>query len=94
MTKKEQFKLTEGSHYRITSLGSREASLETDGIFKGFANLFIDEGGLIMELTDYHNELKGKRRIIPLHSILCIDVLDAIEQTKKEDTKEANHYYG
>ncbi len=94
MDKKEQFKLTEGSRYRIISIGGRDAALETDGIFKGFANLFIDEGGLIMELCKSHDELEGKMRIIPLHAILSIDVLDAIEDSKKEDQKEANHYYG
>jgi hypothetical protein len=94
MNKKEQFKLTEESHYRIISIGGRDTSLETEGIFKGYANLFIDEGGLIMELGDSHGDLKGKVRLIPLHAILSIDVLDAKEDEKKEDTKETDHYYG
>ena len=94
MNKKEQFKLTEGSQYRIVSVGGRDAILETEGIFKGYANLFIDEGGLIMELGGSHDDLKGKTRLIPLHAILCIDVLDAIQDEKPEDTKDTNHYYG
>lgn len=94
MNKKEEFKLTEGSHYRIISIGGRDTSLETEGIFKGYANLFIDEGGLIMELGDTHGELQGKIRLIPLHAILSIDVLDAKEDKKKDDMKDTNHYYG
>lgn len=94
MNKKEQFKLTEESRYRIISIGGRDTSLETEGIFKGYANLFIDEGGLIMELGDTHGDLKGKIRLIPLHAILSIDVLDAKEDEKNEDTNVADHYYG
>ena len=94
MDKKEQFKLTEESHYRIISIGGRDSSLETEGIFKGYANLFIDEGGLIMKLGESHGDLKGKIRLIPLHAILSIDVLDAKEDEKKEDTKDTNLYYG
>ena len=94
MNKKEQFKLTEESHYRIISIGGRDTSLETEGIFKGYANLFIDEGGLIMELGETHGELQGKMRLIPLHAILSIDVLDAKKDDKKDDTKDTNHYYG
>lgn len=94
MNKKEQFKLTEESRYRIISIGGRDTSLETEGIFKGYANLFIDEGGLIMELGDTHDDLKGKIRLIPLHAILSIDVLDAKEDEKNEDTNVADHYYG
>jgi hypothetical protein len=93
MNKKEQFKLTEESHYRITSIGGRDTSLVTEGIFKGYANLFIDEGGLLMELGESHEDLKGKMRLIPLHAILCIDVLDAKMDQKKDDSKDLDHYY-
>ncbi len=91
--KKENLKLTEGSRYKIISIGSRENPLETDGVFKGFANLGIDEGALIMELTETHGEMNGIKRLVPLHAILAIDILDAKEHSKKED-KETHHYYG
>lgn len=94
MNKKEEFKLTEESHYRIISIGGRDSTLETEGIFKGYANLFIDEGGLIMKLGDTHGDMQGKIRLIPLHAILSIDVLDAKEDEKKDDMKDSNHYYG
>ncbi len=94
MDKKEQFKLTEGSRYRIISIGGRENPLETEGIFNGFSTLGIDEIGLIMDRSDTEDEKKGKTRIIPLHAILAIDVLDEKEHEKKEETQDANHYYG
>ena len=87
-------KLTEESRYRIISIGGRDIALETEGVFKGFATLGIDEGGLLMELGKSHGDLQGKTRIVPLHAILAIDILDAKEHDKKEDTKDANHYYG
>ena len=52
MDKKEQFKLTEGSRYRIISIGGRENPLETEGIFNGFSTLGIDEICLIMNSSD------------------------------------------
>ncbi len=92
--KKDEFKLTEESRYRVLSIGGREKTIETEGIFKGYANIGIDEAGLRLELTHFHGDLQGKTRIVPLHAILCIDVLDAKEHTKSEEEKEANHYYG
>lgn len=94
MSKKEEVKLTEESRYRIISIGGRDIALETEGVFKGFATLGIDEGGLLMELGENHGDLQGKTRIVPLHAILAIDILDAKEHDKKEDTKDTNHYYG
>lgn len=94
MSKKPDFKLTEGSRYKIASIGGRDHTIDTDGVFKGFANMGIDEVGLLMELSEKHGEMKGKTRIVPLHAILAIDVLDTIKREKKEDGKDLNHYYG
>jgi len=94
MDKKPQFKLTEGSRYRIISIGGRENPLETEGIFTGFSTLGIDEIGLIMNTGDDVEQTNGNTRIIPLHAILAIDVLDEKEHVKKEEDPEANHYYG
>ena len=46
-----------------------------------------------MELGEHHGDMQGKIRIVPLHAILAIDILDAKED-KKEDSKDTNHYYG
>jgi hypothetical protein len=94
MNKKEDMKLTEGSKYKIISIGGRDNPLETEGVFKGFASLSIDEVGLIMILGPSHGEMQGKTRIVPLHAILAIDILDMKKDEKKDETKETDHYYG
>ncbi|MFO7677786.1 MAG: hypothetical protein R6V50_05330 [Thermoplasmatota archaeon] len=92
MNKKEELKLTEGSHYKVYSIGGRDVALETEGVFKGFASIGIDEGGMQIELGESHGDMKGKIRIIPLHAILAIDMLDVKEEFKKDDSKDINHY--
>ena len=94
MAKKPEFKLTEGSRYRTVSIGGKDQTLDTQGVFKGFATLGIDEIGLLIELGKSHDDYEGKTRIVPLHAILAIDVLDEKKHIKKEDSKELNHYYG
>ena len=44
----KKVELTEGSIYKITSLGSRDKLIETEGTFKGFINQIkpIDRGNL------------------------------------------------
>ena len=93
MDKKEELKLTVGSRYKVISIGGKDIALETEGIFKGFVSIGIDEGGLQMELGENHGDMQGKMRIVPLHAILAIDILDAKED-KKEDSKDSSHYYG
>jgi hypothetical protein len=78
--------LTLGSRYHVRSLASREAVLETRGVFRGFVSVgSID--GLAMELDETHKELKGKTRVIPSHMVLSIDILEAAkgEDDKPED---------
>ena len=93
MNKKDEFKLVEESHYKITSIGARDNALETEGIFKGYANIGIEEAGLLMELGDTHGTEKGKLRIVPLHAILAIDIYDHKDFVKEEEKKDTNHYY-
>jgi len=94
MDKKLEIELTEGSEYKITSLGGRDNALETEGIFKGFMSIGVDEVGLLMELSKKHDKMAGKIRIIPLHVILAIDVLEAKPNVKKNFDKETSHYVG
>jgi len=94
MIDKEKMELTEGSIYKITSLGGREQLLETEGVFKGFISIGVDETGLLMEMSEYHGENAGKIRIVPLHVILLIDILETKENEKKDDSKEMSHYVG
>ena len=92
MEDKKKMELTEGSVYKITSLGGRDQLLETVGTFKGFISIGVDETGLLMELHDEQNS--GKIRIIPLHVLLLIDILESKENEKKEDDKGMSHYVG
>jgi hypothetical protein len=94
MNKKTKMELTEGSEYKILSLGGKDNVLETEGIFKGFFSLGVDEIGLLIELSDKHAEMTGKIRIIPLTVILAIDVLEAKPNKMKDDGREMSHYVG
>jgi hypothetical protein len=94
MSKKLDMELTEGSEYKIFSLGGRDTMLETEGIFRGFISIGVDEIGLLMELNDKHGEMTGKTRIVPLHVILAIDVFEAKPNQKKDVDKETSHYVG
>ena len=83
--------LTLGSKYHVRSLASREAVLETRGIFRGFTSVgSID--GIAIEIDDSSAELKGRMRVIPSHMVLSIDILEAAK--KDEETKEdlSMHY--
>jgi len=92
--KKPEMELTEGSQYRIFSLGGRDSMLETEGFFKGFSSIGVDEMGLLIELGDKHGDMRGKIRIIPLNVVLAIDVLEAKPNKKKDDSREMSHYVG
>lgn len=94
MNKDKKMELTEGSEYKIYSLGSRDHLLETEGIFRGFISMGTDETGLLMELNHKHGEMAGKTRIVPLHVLLAIDILKMEENDKKDDDKEMTHYVG
>ena len=94
MIKEKKMELTEGSVYKITSIGARDSVLETEGTFKGFISIGVDETGLLMELSPYHGDMAGKIRIVPLHVILLVDVLESKENEKKDYDKGMSHYVG
>ena len=79
--------LTLGSKYHVRSLASREAVLETRGVFRGVVSVGTIDG-LAMELDETHKELKGKIRVIPTHMVLAVDILEAV---KKEETAQEGH---
>lgn len=83
--------LTLGSTYHVRSLASREAVLDTRGIFKGFVSVgSID--GLAMELDETHRDLKGKLRVIPSHVVLSIDILEAAKTAEETKDELSMHY--
>lgn len=94
MDKNKKMELTEGSEYKIMSLGSRDKLIETCGVFKGFISIGVDEIGVLMELSGAHGDKRGANRIIPLHVILLIDVLSVKENDKVDDYKGMSHYVG
>ncbi len=94
MGKDEKMQLTEGSEYKIISLGGKDKSIETYGFFRGFISVGLDENGLVMELGSKHEDLQGKMRIIPLQVVLAIDVLEMKENDKVDDEKGVSHYVG
>lgn len=73
-----------GSIYRVRSLGTQEAPTVTTGEFTGFTNFGMGGEGVMMKLADDHGEDKGKLRVIPLHMVMHIDVLEQ----KQEDEKK------
>ena len=76
--------LTVGSRYSIKSLESRDNPLVSSGKFIGYTAIGHDEG-MAMELNDTHGDDKGRIRIIPTHTIISIDIIEAVE---KEDKKK------
>jgi len=95
MDKKEDWKLIEGSRYKILSIGGRDNSLETEGIFRGYATIGIEEAGLVIDLCAENEKGGDKLRIVPLHAILAIDVLDVEQHERKDEDREpSSHYYG
>ena len=93
MKEDKKMELTEGSEYKITSLGGKDILLETQGVFKGFISIG-EETGLLIELNASHGDMAGKTRIVPLHVLLLIDVLSIKENEKVEDDKGMSHYVG
>ncbi|MCK5309866.1 MAG: hypothetical protein KAJ33_01320 [Thermoplasmata archaeon] len=75
--------LTVGSRYSIKSLESRDKPLVSSGKFLGYTAIGHDEG-MAMELNDTHGEEAGRVRIIPTHTIISIDIIEAAEKTDKK----------
>jgi hypothetical protein len=95
MDKKEDWKLIEGSRYKIISIGGRDSTLETEGLFRGYATIAIEEAGLVIQVSAGDQNQAEKLRIVPLHAILAIDVLDVKQHEGKAEEKEpSGHYYG
>lgn len=91
---KENRELTKGSEYKITSLGTKDRLIETEGVFEGFISVGMDGTGVLIKLGENHGDMKGKIRIVPLHAILLIDVLNEKENENKDSDKGMSHYVG
>ena len=83
--------LTKGSRYRIESMETRERTKVTKGIFRGYATIGTDDA-IVIELDDSHQELKGKLRLIPLHVVLAVDVLEHLPGEAAKVEKSGTMY--
>lgn len=91
MKEQPEMKLTTGSKYKIYSLGNRDHMLESQGIFDGYIGIGLDEIGMIINIGTDDSTLT---RIIPLHTILAIDIIDAKPHDKNDDDQEMPNYVG
>lgn len=82
--------LTLNSKYHVRSLASREAVLETTGVFKGVVSVGTIDG-LAIEV-DTPKELKGKIRVIPTHMVLAIDIIEAAKKDEEPKDEAVMHY--
>ncbi len=89
--KDEGIVLTKDSKYRIKSLESRDNPLITSGKFLGYTAIGHDEG-MAMELDDTHEDKKGHIRVVPTHTIVCIDIIEAAEKEEKIQQRSSTMY--
>ena len=93
MTREEPApEITLGSHYRVKSLGSREAMIETSGIFRGLVSTGSVDG-IAIELDAAHGKDKGLIRIIPGHMVLALDILKAEKKKEEAPQEERDVHY-
>jgi hypothetical protein len=89
--KSNSLQLTEGSTYKITSLGTKDTPVITNGTFKGYS-VVGNMDAICIELDKSHKELAGKVRIIPTHMVMLIDVVKAKEAKEEKKTEESVFY--
>ncbi len=83
--------LTKGSRYRIESMETRDRTKITKGIFRGYAAIGPDDA-VVVELDESHQELRGKLRLIPIHVVLTVDVLEQLPGEAPPPEKHATMY--
>lgn len=83
--------LTPGSKYRLKSLESRDSPLITHGEFIGYTAIANDEG-ICMKLDASHKDTAGRIRVIPVHMIICIDIIESAEKEKKAGSESGTMF--
>ena len=81
--------LTLGSRYKVRSLASREATLETSGVFRGIVSVGTIDG-IAMEVEE--GDMKGKIRVLPTHMVLAIDIVEAAKKEEEASENLDMHY--
>ncbi len=83
--------LTKGSRYRVESMETRERTKITKGVFRGYAAIGPDEA-IVIEMDESHQEQKGKLRMIPIHMILSVDVMEQVKEEAPKAEKPTTMY--
>lgn len=86
---KEGTPFVKGSVYRVRSLGSHQEPVLTVGTFLGFTHIGMSSEALKIELGNDHGEDAGKTRIVPVHMLLHVDVLE--QKESEEPEKDDSH---
>ncbi|MCL4447087.1 MAG: hypothetical protein M1163_01615 [Candidatus Thermoplasmatota archaeon] len=73
--------LTKGSRYKIVSASSTEEDVISEGILQGFLTMG-EEPAILLNIGDDKNE---KLRVIPVSTILYIDVIIQTEENEKQE---------
>lgn len=79
----EEFKLTPGSTYRVTSVKTRKETTETEGTFEGITSMGSVDALVI--------DVDGRTRLLPTHMVLSVDVLEAVGE-EEMDEEDNVHY--
>ncbi len=79
--------LTKGSRYKIVSASSTEENVASDGILEGFLTMG-EEPAILLNIGDPKSE---KLRVIPVSTILYIDVIEQTEEKDKQEKGDLNY---
>ena len=79
--------LTKGSRYKIVSASSTEDNVVSEGMLEGFLSMG-EEPAILLNIGDSKNE---KLRIIPVSTILFIDVLEQNEVKEKQEKGDVTY---
>ncbi|MHB8604891.1 MAG: hypothetical protein ACYDCK_06505 [Thermoplasmatota archaeon] len=88
----KEIHLTLGSKYRVLSLASRDATVETRGIFKGITTVGTIDA-VCIEVEAGAKDHAGKLRVIPTHVIVCLDIIEAVADKETETRAEQDLHY-
>jgi hypothetical protein len=83
--------LTKGSRYRIESMETRDRTKITKGVFRGYAAIGPDDA-VVIEMDESHQEQKGKLRLIPVHVVLSVDVMEHVKEESPKAEKSQTMY--
>ncbi len=79
--------LTKGSRYKIVSASSTEENVISEGILEGFLTMG-EEPAILLNIGDGKEE---KFRIVPVTTILYIDVIEQSEEKEKQEKGDLNY---